>query len=171
MLLAFILVPLIDVAILFRVGQVISFWPTVSLVILTGLGGAALAKHQGLRTLARINAELSAGRMPTSELAEGVLILLAGAVLITPGFLTDAFGLLLLFAPFRRAFKTVLTRYFQARIVVTGIRSNPSSRPDGVGRPVGVECDSTPRSMKHVENEALSPNDSPRSTQRSQRGE
>jgi len=160
LLLIFIAVPLIDLAILFRVGRILSFWPTVSLVVLTGIVGAALAKHQGLRTLARINAELSAGRLPTSQLADGLLILLAGAVLMTPGFLTDLFGLLLLVPPFRRAVTRALTKYFKTRIVVTDIHAASGMSPEGFDRPSELHDDvispfPDTRPVKHVENEAL----------------
>ena len=117
--------------------------------------GAALARHQGLRTLARINTELSAGRMPTAELADGLLILLAGAVLLTPGFLTDALGLLLLIPLFRRVFKGVLTRYFKARIVVPDIHAGSGQSmpwPDGS---TGTMSETGPHPSKYVENEAL----------------
>ena len=151
LVLIFIAVPLLDLVVLLRIGQVLSFWPTVCLVILTGIVGATLAKHQGLRTVAEINSELSAGRMPTSQLADGALILLAGAVLITPGFLTDLFGLLLLFAPFRRLFKKALTRYFKSRIVMT---AGPGPALDPLNEPQDAGPESGPRPMKYVENEA-----------------
>jgi UPF0716 protein FxsA len=155
LVLVFILVPLIDLAALIRVGGVLGFWPTVLVVVLTGLVGAALAKHQGLRTLAKINAELSAGRVPTSQLADGMLILLAGAVLITPGFLTDLFGLLLLVPPFRRVIKRVVLRYCKTRLVVTDGGSISEAPVDGFDGPMDVGRDMGPRPMKHVENESL----------------
>ncbi|MBN2559306.1 MAG: FxsA family protein [Phycisphaerae bacterium] len=155
LLLVFIAVPLVDLVILLRIGQFLRFWPTVGLVILTGVLGAALAKHQGLRTLARINAELSAGRMPTSQLADGLLILLAGAVLITPGFLTDLFGLLLLLGPFRRIFKRALARYFKTHIVVADASARPGAAPGEFDVPADVDPAAEQRPMKYVENEAL----------------
>lgn len=156
LVLLFITVPLIDLFVLLRVGERIGFWPTVGLVILTGAIGATLARHQGLRTLSRINAELSGGRMPTTELADGALILLAGAVLITPGFLTDLFGLSLLLPPVRNLLKHGLSRYFRSRIVIHAQHDSPfgpawSPNEDAPG----VEPDApASRPMKYVENEA-----------------
>ncbi len=155
LLLVFILVPLIDLMVLIQIGGVLGFWPTVLVVVFTGAVGAALAKHQGLRTLARINAELSAGRLPTSELADGLLILMAGAVLITPGFLTDLFGLLLLVPPFRRVFKRAVQGYFRTRLVVTDVPGISEASPDGFEGPMSAGPEMGPRPVKHVENESL----------------
>ncbi len=153
LLLVFILVPLLDLVLLLRIGQMLTFWPTLGLVIVTGIVGATLAKRQGLRTLARIQSELESGRLPTGELAEGVLILLAGAVLVTPGFMTDLFGLALLIRPFRRVLRGVLTRYLQSRIVVNGFPGNATS-PDGHVTRGSVEDMAPGGPMKYVENEA-----------------
>ncbi len=119
LIILFVALPLVDLWLLFRVGELISFFPTLACVILTGVVGAAIAKRQGISTIARIQQELAEGRMPTSQLGEGILILLAAAVLITPGFITDAFGLLLLVPPIRRLFLKGLTAYFAARVHVT----------------------------------------------------
>ncbi|MFQ5502009.1 MAG: FxsA family protein [Phycisphaerae bacterium] len=163
LILLFIIVPAFDLWLLFQVGAVITFGPTFALVILTGIVGAALAKRQGLQTMARINAELTAGRMPTRELAEGLMILLAAAVLITPGFITDLFGLTLLVPPFRRLFLKALTRYFEAKIIIGGGNMHdfgePANDPDetrSVSPPpyFGPNLNEGARPMKHVRNEA-----------------
>lgn len=99
----------------------LGFWPTVGVVILTGFVGATLARWQGLRTLARIQGELASGRMPGDELADGALILLAAALLVTPGFLTDLLGAFLLIPPTRRLFRGALRRYFTRRMVVGNV--------------------------------------------------
>jgi len=154
LLLLMIVVPLADFALLLRVGSVLTFVPTVALVILTGIIGAALARRQGVATLARINTELAAGRMPTTQLGEGLLILLAAAVLLTPGFITDALGLLLLVPIIRRRFLSVVTRYFQSRITIQNVHM--SSVAGGLHRPEDEEGPADhPGPMKHVENEAL----------------
>ncbi len=161
LLLAFIIIPLVDLVILVHVGGYLGFGATIAIVVVTGFAGAALAKRQGLRTLNRINAELTAGKMPTSELADGVLILLAGAVLITPGFLTDAFGLLLLVPAFRKLLKGALGRYFRSRIVVTDLHGHrepeagPGSMPDITDSPPVDAARPSGRPAKYVENEAL----------------
>ena len=96
LLLAFILVPLIEIYILIEVGGVIGTWPTIGLVILTGVVGAYLARIQGLKTMLRIRESMEQGAMPTEDLFDAALILVAGVMLLTPGLLTDAAGVLLL---------------------------------------------------------------------------
>ncbi len=158
LLLLLIVVPLADFALLLRVGRALTFVPTVGLVILTGIIGASLAKRQGLTTWAKINAELAAGRMPTGQLGEGLLILLAAAVLVTPGFITDALGLMLLVPFVRRRFLVIVTRYFKSRIEIQSMHMPPGTGGrDHAGDDDDDECVANrPRPMKHVENEALS---------------
>ncbi len=155
LLLLMVAVPLADIALLFRVGRVLTLGPTIALVILTGIIGASLAKRQGLTTWAKINAELAAGHMPTAQLGEGLLILLAAAVLITPGFITDAVGLLLLVPFVRRRFLSVVTRYFESRITIQNVHM--PSHADRLHRPIDGEERVSDHAgpMKHVENEAL----------------
>lgn len=100
--LLFVTVPLAELAILVWVGRRMGLVPTVALVVVTGIAGAALARRQGLATLGRFRGALDAGRLPHRELLDGVLILVAGAVLLAPGLLTDLAGLLLLVPPVRR---------------------------------------------------------------------
>lgn len=100
--LLFFTVPLAELAILVWVGRRVGLAPTVALVVLTGIAGAALARRQGLATLGRFRAALDAGRLPHHELVDGVLILVAGAMLLAPGLLTDLAGLLFLVPPVRR---------------------------------------------------------------------
>lgn len=98
----FVIVPLIELALLIQVGRWIGVWPTVALVALTGLAGAFLVRAEGLRTLARVQLELGRGRLPGRALADGASLLMAGAFLMTPGVLTDAAAFALLFVPTRR---------------------------------------------------------------------
>jgi len=100
--LLFLIVPLAELYLLIHVGRVIGAGWTILLVILTAAVGAALARAEGLRTVAAIQSSLVAGRTPTNELIEGAMILVAGLTLLTPGFITDAIGLLILFPPTRR---------------------------------------------------------------------
>ncbi len=155
LLLLMIVVPLADFALLLRVGGLLGFVPTVVLVILTGIIGASLAKRQGLATLASINTDLAAGRMPTAQLGEGLLILLAAAVLLTPGFITDALGLLLLVPFVRRRFLIFVTRYFKSRIEIRSM-GMPLDAGD-LHPPIDDDerLPGRPGPMKHVENEAL----------------
>lgn len=132
--LLFVLVPLVELALLIQVGRWMGVLPTVALVVLTGILGAALARYQGLVTLARFRTALAEGRLPHRELVEGILILLAGAVLLTPGLLTDVTGFLLLVPPLRGAVAKRIEGWASRRIEVrTG--SGPSRRSGRAVRP------------------------------------
>lgn len=97
----FTIVPLVELALLIKVGSIIGVMPTLAVVVLTGLFGALLARHQGLKILSHIVADLDAGLLPATSLIEGLIVLIAAALLITPGLLTDALGFLLLVSPLR----------------------------------------------------------------------
>ena len=101
-LIAFIGVPLIEIALFIKVGGFIGLWPTIAIVIATAMAGTALIRHQGLSTLRRAQQEMDANRLPVRELFDGVCLLFAGALLLTPGFMTDTIGFLLLVPPLRR---------------------------------------------------------------------
>lgn len=108
LLLLFILVPAIELALLIELGRHIGTLPTLGLVAATGVLGASLARLQGLGVFRQMQSELAAGRLPANSIVDGVIILLAGAMLITPGILTDTFGFLLLVPAFRRVVKRAL---------------------------------------------------------------
>jgi UPF0716 protein FxsA len=110
--LLFVLVPVAEIYLLVTVGGAIGAFPTVALVILTALAGAHLARMQGLSTMLRIRENLDQGFMPAEDLLDGVLIFLAGMVLLTPGFLTDIAGLLILLPATRNLFKQWLRKKF-----------------------------------------------------------
>lgn len=114
--LLFTLVPLIELYLLIRLGTSIGGVETIALVIGTGVAGGLLAKSQGLAVLDRMRAELNQGRLPAESLLDGLLILIAGAMLITPGLLTDGLGLLLLIPRSRQAFKSWLKRKIQEKL-------------------------------------------------------
>jgi len=99
--LLFTLMPLLELSLLFLLSSVFGFWTTVSVVLITGMVGAALARWQGFQTLFRIQSEMRAGKMPAQAIGDGVLILIAGVLLITPGVITDIVGLSLLLPPVR----------------------------------------------------------------------
>jgi len=101
MALLFIVVPLVELILLVRLGQVFGLWPTLGLVVFTGLTGAAMARAEGLRVLFRFQSELAAGRLPGQALLDGISVLIGGAFLLTPGILTDLAGFALLL-PFTR---------------------------------------------------------------------
>jgi UPF0716 protein FxsA len=110
--LAFTLIPIIELYLLIEVGTIIGALNTVILVIATGFAGAWLARLQGMQTMIRVRSSLQQGIMPTEELMDALLIFMAGIVLLTPGFITDAAGLLLLIPETRSHFKRFLRYKF-----------------------------------------------------------
>lgn len=109
----FVLLPIVELAILIQVGQAIGMGPTLVLVVATGFLGATLARRQGLRAWLAIRAELQTGRMPAGALVDGLLILIGGIVLLTPGILTDLLGFALLVPTTRSGLKRVFRKRFQ----------------------------------------------------------
>lgn len=118
--LLFTIGPLIELALLIEVGRHIGAGSTIALVILSGIVGASLAKYEGLRTFRAIQTDLVAGRMPTDRLVDALLILVAGVLMVAPGFLTDLLGIALLVPPFRALVRRHLKKRFEARIVLQG---------------------------------------------------
>lgn len=112
----FILVPLAELYLLLKVGSVFGAFHTVLLVVLTAALGALLAKLEGLRTWRRIQEQLAKGQMPAEELVDSVLIFMAGALLLTPGFITDGLGLGVLFPGTRVYVKRWLRRQFDRHL-------------------------------------------------------
>lgn len=110
--LLFAVVPVAEIYVLVSVGSVIGVLPTVALVLLTALAGAHLARMQGLSVMMRIRENLAQGFMPAEELLDGLLIFMAGMVLLAPGFLTDIAGLLILLPVTRNMFKRWLRKKF-----------------------------------------------------------
>lgn len=106
----FLILPLMELALLIEVGSHIGTLATVGLILATGALGAFLARSQGLEVLRRLRAEAAAGRLPAAPMVDGVIILLAGAVLLTPGVVTDILGFLCLVPAFRQFLKALLWR-------------------------------------------------------------
>ncbi len=98
----FFLIPLIEIYLLIKVGSWLGAWPTVLLVVFTAVLGAFLLKQQGLATLERVRQSVAEGRVPAVELLEGAMLIIGGALLLTPGFFTDAIGFICLIPPLRR---------------------------------------------------------------------
>jgi len=119
LLILFVAVPLLELALLIWIGQHLGVVSTIVLVVVTGILGATLARHQGLATLGRFRRSLQEGILPHRELVEGILILVAAAVLLTPGLLTDTAGFLLLIPPLRRRLGEALLLRIRRRLVVT----------------------------------------------------
>ena len=102
LLLLFIIMPIVEIAVLIQVGSVIGLLPTVAIVIVTAVLGTTMLRQQGLATLARARQRMDQGEMPAQQLVEGLLLVVGGVLLLTPGFVTDAVGFLCLI-PFTRA--------------------------------------------------------------------
>ena len=121
--LLFTLVPLAELAVLIWIGTETEWWLPILMVIATGVTGAALARWQGWRVIQRIREELRAGEMPASAIIDGVLIFIAGLLLVTPGVLTDLVGVVLLVPPLRslvkRGVAAWIKRTFEVRLSAT----------------------------------------------------
>lgn len=126
-LLLFILMPIIEIAVLLRVGSAIGWLSTLGVVILTAIIGTVMLRQQGLATLTRAQQRLGAGEMPAEQMLEGVALMIGGVLLLTPGFVTDAFGFMCLIPPTRLA----ILRFVKSRSTI-GL--------------AGVVAGSTPRS-------------------------
>ncbi|WP_146347681.1 FxsA family protein [Phaeobacter marinintestinus] len=116
--LAFLLVPIIEIALFIQVGGMIGLWPTLAIVILTAMLGTWLVRSQGRLAMGQLQRSFSELNDPTEPLAHGALILVAGALLLTPGFFTDAFGFALLMPPVRVA----VFRYLRSRVTVASFQ-------------------------------------------------
>lgn len=117
LLLLFTVVPLVELLILVQLGELVGLLPTIALVIFTGALGAWLARMEGLRTLAAVQRDMSEGRMPTERLIDGLLILIAAAVLLTPGLLTDTCGFFLLIPAGRRLVRRKVAAAISRRVL------------------------------------------------------
>ena len=95
--LLFVVVPLLELALLIQMGRIVGFWPTIALVVFTGLTGAWLTRTEGLRTMWRLRDDIENGRVPGQAIMDGMAVLAGGALLLTPGIITDALGFGLLF--------------------------------------------------------------------------
>ena len=108
----FVIVPLVELALLIKVGEVVGFWPTIGLVVFTGAAGAWLARLEGLRTMFKLRDDLAHGRLPGQAIMDGMAVLLGGALLLTPGIVTDVVGFSLLLPQTRRG----IQRWARARL-------------------------------------------------------
>ena len=125
--------PLVELYVLIEIGSRIGAGLTILLAIATAILGAGLMRMQGLQTLARVRAAMDRGEPPALEMLDGMLLLIGGGVLLFPGFITDAFGFLLLVPPFRR----LLIRRWLRRMVVHAVHPGPGAgprRPEQGGR-------------------------------------
>lgn len=110
LLFLFTVVPLVELYLLLYLGTVVGFWPTVGIVAFTGVVGAGLAKHEGLRVWRKWQESLAGGAVPEDGVVGGLLVLIGGVLLVTPGVLTDLTGFLLLIPPTRKVIADVVRR-------------------------------------------------------------
>jgi UPF0716 protein FxsA len=134
----FIVVQIVEIWLLIQVGHAIGGLQTIALLVLDSILGAALLRHQGRRTWRAFRLALDERRMPAREVADGVLVLIGGTLLLTPGFLSDLVGLLLLLPPTRAFLRPVLTRFVAARLGMGGLVTG-RRRPSAYGRVVDGE--------------------------------
>ncbi len=139
-LLVFFLTPIAEMYLLIEVAGYIDAWPTIGLVMLTAVIGVALLKRQGLATLTRGMGRMERGEVPAREMAEGILLAIAGALLLTPGFITDTVGFLLLFPPTRLMIAVQLLKRVQVH-AAAGMTGQPGSAPPANDGPVTIEGD------------------------------
>lgn len=116
LLVLFIGLPILELALLLKITQYLDLGGTLALVIITGFVGVSLARWQGLNVMTRLRAELRQGRMPAPDLVDGFLILIAGALLVTPGLITDCAGFFLLIPPGRAALKRWVRRILERKM-------------------------------------------------------
>ena len=116
LLAAFILMPLAELSVLLKVHAALGLGPTLGIVILTGIAGAWLARWQGWVVMQAIRRDMAEGRMPAPRMIDGVMILVAGVLLITPGLITDTIGFLLLVPPVRREIRVWLRKKLEQKL-------------------------------------------------------
>ena len=137
----FVVVPAIELAILIQVGSLLGALPTFALIVVTGMVGAALAKRQGLGVLRKLRAGPASGTWPGQAIADGAIILVAGAFLVTPGILTDVVGFLCLVPAVRERIRGHLRKRFEqavARGTVQTVDFPPTRRPASGGPVIDV---------------------------------
>ena len=129
--LLFIIVPLIELFLFLVIGSKIGILPTFAIILLTGILGAALARSQGLKAITKYQQSIAEGRLPHEAVIDGLLILVAGALLLTPGFLTDTIGFLLLAPPVRTLVRARLEDSLRRRFRVVNVAEAASFRSSG----------------------------------------
>ncbi len=140
LLLALAALPIVELALLIRIGGAVGALPTILLVLATGVLGVALARWQGLRAMRQIQEQLARGAVPGRELFDAALIALAGLLLLTPGVVTDGAGFLLLVPPVRALLARGARRWASGRFTVVhgGAGTGPGGRPPGPGDVIDV---------------------------------
>lgn len=120
LVLLFVAVPVVELYVIVQVGQAIGVLDTLAVMILVSLVGAWLARHEGFLVLRRIQDSVAAGRIPADEMIDGALILAGGLLLLTPGFVSDGVGILLLFPASRALVRAYVRRRLRVRVEMSG---------------------------------------------------
>jgi UPF0716 protein FxsA len=142
LVLLFVVVPIVELFVIIQVGQAIGVLPTIALLILDSVLGSMLMRSQGRVAWRRFNAALGEGRIPHREVLDGALVIFGGALLLTPGFVTDVLGIVLLLPPTRALVRGVVARRLLPRLVVSGFAGVGGGRgPDGARRRPGADGD------------------------------
>jgi len=126
---AFVVVPLVEIYVLIQVGQAIGGWWTILLLVVASVLGSLLIRHQGARAWRALTTALRSGRMPARELADGALILIGGTLMLTPGFVTDIFGVLLILPFTRPVARRLLTAVVARRLIAVPGAGTPRPGP------------------------------------------
>lgn len=142
LLIIFIIIPLIELAVILKVNSVIGIGWTLGLIIITAFVGIRLLRQQGISTLLRANQKMQQGQMPAQELAEGFLLALAGAFLLTPGFVTDAAGFMLLVPTTRKGLVHKVIAFITPRMMTNGNFQSSSDFQTGSIKDVNAQSDS-----------------------------
>ena len=149
LLILFIIVPIAELAVIIQVGQQIGVLWTVAILVVDSILGSILMRAQGRSAWRRFNVTLQSGRPPAREVLDGVLVIFGGALLLTPGFITDILGLVLLLPPSRAVVRRVLVRRFADRMIASATRPRPPGRPGDVdGHGVEVDAERLPRGSR-----------------------
>jgi UPF0716 protein FxsA len=142
LVLLFIAVPIAELAVIIQVGQAIGIWWTLALLIADSLLGSWLMRHLGRATWRRFNEAVSGGRVPTREVLDGALVIFGGALLLTPGFITDILGLILLLPPSRAVVRGIVSRRIAHRMVASATRARTApGRYDVEGTAVDIDAE------------------------------
>ena len=151
----FIVVPIAELAVIIQVGQLIGVWWTIALLVVDSILGSLLMRSQGRAAWRRFVTAVEGARVPAREVADGVLVIFGGALLLTPGFLTDILGLLFLLPPTRALIRRVFLREAMRRITVSmaGVGGMPRPAPGGADVVDGtaVDVDPVPRRQPRLD--------------------
>jgi UPF0716 protein FxsA len=159
----FVLVPLAELYVIYKVGDAIGILPTLAILVLDSLIGSMLLKSQGRQVWQRFNGQVQSGHVPHREILDGVLVIFGGAFLITPGFLTDIIGILLLLPPTRSVFRGFLTKRLGARAFMAAGSAAGARVRAPRGPAPGWDVDGTARERDDEPEFELPPRTPPRS--------